>query len=299
LVENKIKTFLRGLFKYLRIRYPLFIHIPTALLAFVLVRNFDQVLIFFVCISLAFGHFFINSINDLYDLDTDSVHPVKKIENPITNDELTTKQGKILTLSFLIIALLLAIPTNIIWFIMILICLFLGWSYSMKPFRTRAKPLGFFFNESIGASIQFVFAYLTASFHIGPTFPWWVGAFCLFVLGSNGIMVCKDIPDIDSDRQAGMRNFTVAYGIEATRRFVVVMALLALVSSLVITVTHIVSVVGLTLIIMGTMVALATMMKPAERLRDRHTVYQRLGPAAILYSMGILIGAIMTLIIPW
>lgn len=96
---NEIKIFLQGLFKYIRIRYPLFIHIPTALLGFVIAKNFDPVLIFFTCTSLAFGHFFVNSVNDLYDLDTDAVHEVKRIENPIINGEFTVSQGRILAFS--------------------------------------------------------------------------------------------------------------------------------------------------------------------------------------------------------
>lgn len=294
-MENgKIMKFLEGLFKYIRIRYPLFIHVPTAILGFVIARNFDPMLITFVCASLTFGHFFVNSVNDLYDLDTDTVHEVKRVENPIVHGELTMMQGKILTVSFPIIALLLAIPTNIVWFIMILICIFLGWSYSMKPFRTRAKPLGFFFNESVGAVIQFLLAYISASFNSGVILPWWIWVFGLFVLGANGIMVSKDIPDVESDRHAGMRNFTQAYGIEVTRWFVIVMASIALVSGLVLAIIRMISLIGLVLIILATILAITTMMKPAEKLKERRTIYQRLPPASILYTLGILIGT-MTL----
>jgi 4-hydroxybenzoate polyprenyltransferase len=35
-------------------------------------------------------------------------------------------------------------------------------------------------------------------------FQWWIWVFALFILGANGIMVCKDIPDVESDRHAGM-----------------------------------------------------------------------------------------------
>jgi len=287
--------FLKGLFKYVRIRYPLFIHIPTALLGFVIAKNFDLTLITFVSISLAFGHFFVNSVNDLYDLDTDMVHEVKKVENPITNNELTMKQGKILTFTFPIIAIVLAVPTNAVWFIMILLCIFLGWSYSMKPFRTRTKPLGFFFNESVGAAIQFLLAYLTATYNSGLIFPWWIWVFALYILGANGIMVCKDIPDVESDRHAGMRNFTQAYGINATRWFVIAMALLTMASGIILTMINSLSVIGLAIIILGTVIAITTMMKPDEKLKERYTIYQRLPPVAILYLAGILVGTILML----
>lgn len=293
--DTKVKIFLRGFFKYIRIRYPLFIHIPIALLGFVVAKNFDPVLIFFICCSLAFGHFFVNSVNDLYDLDTDSVHVVKKIENPIINGEFTVRQGQILAFSFPIIAILLAIPTNIIWFSMILICIFLGWSYSMKPFRTRAKPLGFFFNESVGASVEFIFAYLSASFNQGLEFPWWIWVFSLFIMGANGIMVCKDIPDIESDRHAGMMNFTQAYGIGVTRWFVIAMAFLTLASGIVLTIAYSISVIGLIIVIVGTVIAITTMMKPDEKLKDRQTIYQRLPPVSIIYTLGILVGTIIML----
>jgi len=293
--DDQNKTFLKGLFKYIRIRYPLFIHIPTALLGFVIARNFNPMLIFFVSASLAFGHFFVNSVNDLYDLDTDTVHEVKRIENPIVSGELSMRQGQVLTASFPVIALLLAVPTNMVWFSMMLICIFLGWSYSMKPFRTRTKPLGFFLNESVGAAIQFLLAYLSASINSGLAFQWWIWVFALFILGANGIMVCKDIPDVESDRHAGMMNFTQAYGIEVTRWFVIAMALLTLASGLVLTAIHVVSIIGLVFVILGTVLALTTMAKPAERLKDRQTIYQRLPPASILYTLGILVGAITML----
>jgi 4-hydroxybenzoate polyprenyltransferase len=292
---NKIRIFLKGLFKYIRIRYPLFIHIPITLLGFVIAKNYNLTLIFFVCISLAFAHFFVNSVNDLYDLDTDIVHEVKKIENPIISGELSMKQGKILTFSFPIIALLLAIPTNIVWFIMIIICIFLGWSYSMKPFRTRSKPLGFFINESLGASIQFIFAYLSASINSGFEFQWWIWMFSLYILGANGIMVCKDIPDVESDKHAGMRNFTQAYGIEVTRWFVIAMAIITQASGLVLTAIHIISLIGFILMVLATVLSITTMMKPAKKLKDRQTIYQRLPPASILYIISILVGAIMPL----
>jgi len=140
-----------------------------------------------------------------------------------------------------------------------------------------------------------IFAFLSASFNSALGFPWWIWVFSLFILGANGIMVCKDIPDVESDRHAGMMNFTQAYGIGVTRWFVIAMALLTLASGLVLTVAHFISVIGLAMVILGTIIAVTTMMKPDEKLKERQTIYQRLPPVSIIYTFSVLVGAMIML----
>lgn len=113
----------------------------------------------------------------------------------------------------------------------------------MKPFRTRAKPLEFFLNKSVGVSIK----------------------------------------------------FTQVYGINATRWFVIAMVLLTMTSGVILTMIHTMSVIGLVIIILGKVIAIKTMMKSDEKLRERHTIYQRLPPVSILYLIGIIVGTILIL----
>lgn len=73
------------------------------------------------------------------------------------------------------------------------------------------------------------------------------------------------------------------------------MALLTLASGLILTTIHSVSVIGLVIMVLGTIIAITTMMKPDDKLRERHTIYQRLPPVSILYTIGIFVGVILML----
>jgi len=288
----------RGIFDLMRIRYILFLNIPFILSAFVLARNFDLGLILFVCLSYFVAHFFVNAINDLYDIEADKVHPVKSIENPITFGKISFKDAKYITAVLPFLALLLAIPTNLIWFSAVLFFIFLGWSYSAPPIRTRARPWGFLTNETLGSSIAFIWTYWA----VKPPqvdWPFWIVPIALFIFFSHAIIVSKDLPDIDPDGKAGFKNFSAAYGLKATQRFVVLSVVATFIIYVYLLATHVFSIISLPFAILGTFLPLRNISKPLEQITDRYLIYQRVIPASLFYSIALILGVFAMLFIPW
>jgi len=288
----------RGIFDLMRIRYILFLNMPFILSAFILARNFDLELILFICLSYFFAHFFVNSINDLYDLETDGVHPVKSIENPIVSGKISFKDAKHVIMMLPFLALLLAIPTNLVWFSAVLFFIFLGWSYSVPPIRSRARPWGFLTNESLGSSIAFVWTYWAAK----PPQPDWsfsIIMIALFIFFSHAINVIKDLPDIDPDRKVGFNNFSVTYGMKATQRFVVLCTVASIIIYVYLLASRVFSIVSIPFAVAGTLLILRNLSKPIEQLTDRHLVYHKVIPATLFYSIALILGVFAMLFSPW
>jgi len=288
----------RGIFKLIRIRYILFLNIPFILSAFILARNFDLRLILFVFLSYFFAHFFINAVNDLYDIEADKVHPVKSIENPIVSGKLSFKDAKYVTIALPFLALLLAIPTNPIWFSAILFVIFLGWSYSVPPIRTRAKAWGFLTNETLGSSIGFIWAYWAVK-PVQTNWPFWIIPTALYIFFSHAIIVSKDLPDMDPDRKAGFENFSTAYGIKTTQRFVISSAVVAFIIYVYLLANHVFSIISLPFAIIGAFLPLRNLSKPLEQITDRRLIYQRVVPASLFYSIALTVGVFAMLFTPW
>lgn len=288
----------RGVFDLIRIRYILLMYIPFMLSAFILARNFDLGLIFFVCLSYFFAHFFINAVNDLYDIETDKVHPVKSVENPIISGEISFKDAKYITIALPFLAVLLAIPTNPIWFTAILFVIFLGWSYSVPPLRTRARPWGFLVNDNLGSGIGFVWTYWAAK----PTQSNWPLSIILiaaYIFFSHGVNNSKDLPDMDPDRKAGFSNFSIAYGVKGTQRFVISCAVATFIIYIYLLASHVFSIVSLPFAITGAFLQLRNLSKPLGQLTDRRLIYQRVIPGSMFYTIALILGTLAMLFMPW
>jgi len=288
----------RGIFDLIRIRYILFLNIPFILSAFVLARNFDIGLILFVCLSYFFAHFFVNAINDLYDVETDRVHPVKSVENPIVSGKISFKDAKYSTIMLPFLALLLAIPTNLIWFSAILFFIFLGWSYSVPPIRARARPLGFLAAENLGSSIAFIWTYWAVK-PSESNWPFWIILIALYILFSHAVNNSKDLPDMDPDRKAGFKNFSIAYGVKTTQRFLIFSAVVTVIIYICLLAGRVFSIISLPFAIIGAFLHLNNLSKPLEQITDRYLIYQRVIPGSIFYSIALVLGVLGMLFIPW
>jgi len=288
----------RGIFDLMRIRYILFLNMPFMLSAFILARNFDPGLILFVFLSYFFAHFYVDSVNDLYDAEWDKFNPVKSIENPIVSGKISFKEAKYVITALPFLAMLLAIPTNPIWFSAILFVIFVGWSYSVPPIQTRAKPWGFLTNETLGSSIGFVWTYWAAKPALS-NWSFWIVPIALYVFFSHAIIVSKDLPDMDPDRKAGFDNFAMAYGVKTTQRFVILSTLATFIIYICLLANHVLSIISLPFAIIGTLLPLRSLSKPLEQLTDRYLIYQRVVPASLLYSIALVLGVFGMLLMPW
>ena len=288
----------RGIFDLTRIRYILFLNIPFILSAFILARNFDLGLILFVCLSYFFAHFFVNAINDLYDIEADKVHPVKSLENPIVSGKISFNDAKYITALLPFLALLLAIPTNLIWFSAVLFFIFLGWSYSAPPIRTRGRPWGFLTNETLGSSIAFIWTYWAVK-PPQSNWPFWIIPIAVYIFFSHAIIVSKDLTDMDADRAAGLKNFSMGYGVKTTQRFVILNAVIAFVTYLYLLAGHVFSIISLPFAIVGVLLPLRNLSRPLEQITDRYLIYQRVIPASLFYSIALISGTFAMLFIAW
>jgi len=288
----------RGIFDLIRIRYILFINIPYMLAAIVLARNFNLGLILFICLSYFFAHFFINAVNDLYDIESDKVHPIKSIENPIVSGKISFKDAKYITIMLPFLALLLAIPTNPIWFSAILYVIFLGWSYSVPPIRARARPLGFLAAENLGSGIGFVWTYWAAK-PSQSNLPFWIILVALYIFFSHAVNNSKDLPDMDPDRKAGFKNFSIAYGVKSTQRFLFFSAIVTVIIYIFLLASRVFSIISLPFAIVGAFLHLNNLSKPLEELTDRRLIYQRVIPGSLFYSIALIIGVLGMLFMPW
>jgi len=288
----------KGIFDLMRIRYIIFLNIPFILAAFILARNLDLGLVLFALLSYFFAHFFVNAINDLYDIEADKDHPVKKIENPVISGKISFKDAKYITIMLPFLALLLAIPTNLIWFSAVVFFIFLGWSYSAPPIRTRARPWGFLTNETLGSSIAFIWTFWAVKTP-QSNWPFWIIPIALFIFFSHAIIVSKDLPDIDPDRRAGFNNFSTAYGIKTTQRFVILSAVIAFMVYVYLLANHVFSTVSLPFAIIGVLLPLRNLSKPLEQLTDRRLIYQKVIPSSIFYSIALVLGVFAKLFVPW
>jgi len=288
----------RGIFDLIRIRYILFINIPYMLAAIVLARNFNLGLILFVCLSYFFAHFFINAVNDLYDIESDKAHPIKSIENPIVSGKISFKDAKYITIMLPFLALLLAIPTNPIWFSAILYVIFLGWSYSVPPIRARARPLGFLAAENIGSGVGFVWTYW-ATKPSESNWPFWIILIALYIFFSHAVNNSKDLPDMDPDRKAGFKNFSIAYGVKTTQRFLIFSAVVTVIIYICLLANRVFSIISLPFAIIGAFLHLNNLSKPLEQLLDRRVIYQRVIPGSLFYSIALVLGVFGMLFISW
>ncbi|MCW4033384.1 MAG: UbiA family prenyltransferase [Candidatus Bathyarchaeota archaeon] len=287
-----------GFFDLTRIRYIIFLNIPLLLSAFILAKNFDLRLILFICISYFFAHFFVNAINDLYDVEEDRINRIKSVENPICSGKISRKEGRYITITLPFFAILFAIPTNLIWLGAIIFTIFLGWSYSAPPIRAEMKPWGFLVNESLGSSVGFVWTYLA----VKPTnlsLPFWVFPIALFIFFSHAIIISKDLPDMKSDREYGFRTFALVYGVRTTQRFIILSIILSLIIYLYLLVIGIFSIISLPFAIIGAILPLKNISKPLNQLTDRHLIYQKVIPGSLFYSISLILGLAGKLVIPF
>ncbi len=111
--------------------------------------------------------------------------------------------------------------------------------------------------------------------------------------------MCKDLPDIEPDRKAGFRNFSIAYGIKTTKRVVILSTLISFFLYIYLFVTHDFSIVGLPFAVIGVFLPLRGLSKPTGQITDRRLIYQEVIPASLFYSIALILGVLGRLLIPW
>ena len=156
-----------------------------------------------------------NAINQIYDLDIDSVN---KPTRPLPSGALTMREAWGFTLASFAVAWVfawLAAPPGLqghrecFW--IVLFTSVLVWAYSAPPFRTKAH--GILANVTIAIPrglLLKVAGWSTVKTILGPE-PWFIGTiFGLFLLGAS---TTKDFADIEGDRAGGCDTLPILYGV--------------------------------------------------------------------------------------
>jgi 4-hydroxybenzoate polyprenyltransferase len=154
-----------------------------------------------------------NALNQIYDLDIDSVNKPKR---PLPSGRLSLKAAWTFTLIAYAIALALA------WFVqpggrhecfwIVVAATIITILYSAPPFRT--KRLGIWANVTIAVprGVLLKVAGWSAVKTIIGVEPWFIGAvFGLFLLGAS---TTKDFADMEGDARGGCRTLPIIYGVQ-------------------------------------------------------------------------------------
>jgi 4-hydroxybenzoate polyprenyltransferase len=159
----------------------------------------------------------------------------------------------------------------------------------VPPVRLRDRPLGFFLSNSLPPAITYFFAYASATqrFYWPPLI---LLGDAFFYLNHTMILV-KDVPDIDADKATGARNFTLTFGVKATRNVVLACCLGVLMCFLVLVATNTLSVLGLPILLLSLGNQLRYLVRDIDALRDRHIVYGKVIAGVLINTMAFFAGS--------
>jgi len=161
-------------------------------------------------------------INDVEDAPDDALTPAKAQRNPISSGELSPRFARLLSFSVAILAAVLYASLGLGPFLSGLLCLALGYLYSTRPFRLKARPVADLLSHALGlAGLQFVAAYLT--FEGGAPLKWASALGFLLAISLYG-QLFNQLRDFDGDRTAGV-NHTASHLGRRTSNFLMLILL--------------------------------------------------------------------------
>jgi 4-hydroxybenzoate polyprenyltransferase len=177
-------------------------------------EKWPVIIIASITMSLAqmFGQI-INQAADPVDLDILNNKSYRPIPRKIISQSTARNMGMIIGIVTLISAFLISKPFGF----GISLLLFFALFYSIEPIRAKKRNLlgiGW-----LGFSRGFLPLPVAWSVFYSPfeRLPILLGTVLFFWL--SGFQITKDLPDIQGDRQFGIKTFPVVYGIEKSKRF--------------------------------------------------------------------------------
>lgn len=169
------------------------------------------------------GTMFVSSqamiFNDISDREEDIVNAPHR---PIPSGKISVKTAKIYGIIFVVLALTTAAAIDILnpelYGLTVITAIIFGGSLDL--YNVKLKKMGFWGNLTIGFNVIALFAYgsiHTFLIHPGMGLPWIpiVVGICAGS-GNVGREIIKGLPDIEGDREAGVRTIAVKYGPKVT-----------------------------------------------------------------------------------
>lgn len=155
------------------------------------------------------ANFFLYAINDAFDYETDKMNPKKKGYEQIVTP-LQRKNVCIAATLVMLPFLIYGFYSSFIVGCILLAFLFLSWQYSAPPIRAKARPfLDMAFNS------LYILPGLLAYFLWTETFPP-LGIFLAGICWTMAMHAYSAVPDIDSDKKAGLATIATVLGYDRT-----------------------------------------------------------------------------------
>lgn len=172
-------------------------------------------------LSLMFTQAFGQVMNQVMDVDIDTVN---KKYRPIPSGLISVDEALVTSLVFVGLALLTATFVNPLFLTFIGIGLFMGYAYNCEPLRLKKRlwvnVAGLAFSRGL---LPFPMMWSAIGVGVGEPIPWLLGGFAFLwvCFGQN----TKDFPDIEGDREYGMKTLPVVYGKTGALRIMQVLSL--------------------------------------------------------------------------
>ena len=198
-----------------------------ALIGFALLMNWRNTKVDELLTALLAGVLFVwyaFSINNCFDVDTDSRNPAKAGKNPIASGELSMREALLISTLVAITGLGLALTTNEDAFAVYVIMILLATLYSAPP-RLKARPVvdvlshGLFFGGLpfiYGALIDGNLSEIESLLAVGITFY------------SFALELRNHLGDYESDLKAGLRTTPIVIGKARSELLVEVFSIIAI-----------------------------------------------------------------------
>lgn len=184
--------------------------------------NFRSISIFILYTSLMGGVYILNQIVDR--------------ESDRKNEKLFLLSDEIIPISYAYLEMLLLfiIPLGLsilfgkVIFFYFLLSLFMGITYSLRPFQIKARPfLDLFWNSTGYGFLAFIIGWISVS---NPSYQMWIRGMPYFLV-VGAVFANTTIPDIKGDREEGKITTGVFLGMRKTLTLGVILDFFALIAS--------------------------------------------------------------------
>ena len=268
-------------------------YVPFALMAiysgYLLANNLDLIQLFFSSISFTFLYTYMSSDNFYNDMKYDKLSV--RTSNPILSGEITVREAQITRTLGAGIALITSYFAGLYWMASVLIGIGIIMLYQSEPFRLKDTPFGTFL-IAFQSSIPFLFAYFNGinSFALGLPI-----ILITIFLHINLTTALYHIADMEGDKQLNSKNFTVEYGINATKKLELVITIATITLALFIIMLNYVSLLVIPILVGTTFVKLRIIAQPPEVLKESRT-WGKYAPTMVINVIALFVGIFGTTI---
>jgi len=210
------------------------VYFPQLLLIFPLIfiispQKFLSLKTAIIFLAIFFLTTYAHAINDVEDSD-DDYHVLKKRKrNPISNKDLTKKQGYVICISLLLTGLFLLLTVSFIVFSLGLTLGLLGFFYSWKPVRLKSIPVADIISHAIGLGVlQFSITYLAFR-----SFDLFFIPFLIIIVPLSLITeIFHELGDFNVDKKTKIKNTVQILGIFNTKKLTIILGIICTVGFL-------------------------------------------------------------------